>query len=907
MAGAMQPTEPSAGPERPDPPPIEAVQAAFPQLDILEFLGQGGMGWVFKARQPKLNRLVALKLLPASLAERDPAFAGRFDREGQLLARLHHPNIVAVHDSGAAGDFFYLLMEYVEGVNLRQAMRSSRFTPAQALAIVPHICDALQYAHDEGVLHRDIKPENILLDARGRVKLVDFGIAKLIGSADPTAPGATQEDPALNLTQSGTTLGTPSYMAPEQRDTPANVDHRADIYSLGVVFYEILTGELPTGSFAPPSSKSDTDPRVDAIVQQALEHERTRRQNSAGEMKTQVETVAAHPEKAESSESETPRHVYVHAILKVLPITCAWGLCMLFLLPSLRYIILKRGAHNIDGAVIPFQNFVLTLFSPSAPSILFCCCILIAILEILPLYRLRRRAILRFITIAFNALALIGLISLAALGIIISSPNDQPETAYERDLSRQSFGPVIQRDITIGNDSHSFYSIDKGDYVPGPTSFHPPDGNEDDVNVAKMWQWLTESDVDFLAMRNGGRPGLVLSDMVISSCDESAFDNWTPQDLAQDVGFHGALAAQFRPNFNKPLNGNHGGNIILAFQTRYDRVGMVQVLAVTNDPPGIRIRYKLLQEPSKIAASSPIPAPSSTVAQSKRMRFEPRAGTDNLTNWGVYDKPSEWNPNGWAIVARMTMGGIVNAQLPDADKPFCRITLTGGNDDAVTLKVDDLVWKNTMLLNLPRDRPADLTLNRIGYSISYSSIYVANVEPDTAPFAFIVVTGSDSAGAEAAPDPTPSAITDPAASIELKVAEQQLEQTLGKIQETREQMADASLRYGDEHPGLISLKDTLHTLELQADNLKETITRESSPSAAAAVEGDFARHEYETTLLEIEQTQQDLAAASLKYKDPHPKVIILKSKLSNLMQEAQALRAAIGRASPTPSPSTSGS
>jgi len=289
----MQPTEPSSGLERPAPPSLDAVQTAFPQLAILDFIGQGGMGWVFKARQPKLDRLVALKLLPSSLAERDPAFAGRFEREGKLLARLHHPNIVAVYDSGTAGEFFYLLMEYVEGVNLRQAMRSSRFAPTQALAIVPHICDALQYAHEEGVLHRDIKPENILLDAKGRVKLVDFGIAKLIGAAaDDPGAGGIEQDAGAHLTQSGTTLGTPSYMAPEQRETPADVDHRADIYSLGVVFYEMLTGELPAGAFTPPSTVSASDPRVDVIVRQALEKERTRRQSSAGEVKTQVQTIA---------------------------------------------------------------------------------------------------------------------------------------------------------------------------------------------------------------------------------------------------------------------------------------------------------------------------------------------------------------------------------------------------------------------------------------------------------------------------------------------------------------------------------------------------------------------------------------------------------------------------------------
>ncbi len=291
MLAAMEPTAHSAEAMHHPPPSIAAVQAAFPQLEILALIGQGGMGCVFKARQPKLNRFVALKLLPASLAERDAAFAGRFEREGQLLARLHHPNIVAVHDSGTSDEFFYLIMEHVDGVNLRQAMRARRFTPMQALAIVPHICDALQFAHDEGVLHRDIKPENILLDAKGRVKLADFGIAKLLGAADSPSTNAAPGD--SGLTQSGTALGTPSYMSPEQRDTPADVDHRADIFSLGVVFYELLTGELPTGKFAPPSAKSDADPRVDAIVQQALEKERDLRQHSASEMKTQVETANA--------------------------------------------------------------------------------------------------------------------------------------------------------------------------------------------------------------------------------------------------------------------------------------------------------------------------------------------------------------------------------------------------------------------------------------------------------------------------------------------------------------------------------------------------------------------------------------------------------------------------------------
>src|SRR5581483_1437923 len=152
----------------------------FPQLEILELIGQGGMGAVYKARQPSLDRLVAVKVLPRE-AGQDPAFAERFGREARALARLGHPNIVAVHDVGKAGDFYYFVMEYVDGPNLRQVLRDGQLAPEQALRVVPQVCDALQYAHEEGIVHRDIKPENILFDMRGRVKIADFGLAKLMG------------------------------------------------------------------------------------------------------------------------------------------------------------------------------------------------------------------------------------------------------------------------------------------------------------------------------------------------------------------------------------------------------------------------------------------------------------------------------------------------------------------------------------------------------------------------------------------------------------------------------------------------------------------------------------------------------------------------------------------------------
>jgi serine/threonine protein kinase len=142
---------------------VEILRPLFPQLEILELIGQGGMGAVYKARQPGLNRPVALKILTAAVSA-DAGFADRFTREAQLLARLQHPRIVAIHDVGVAGSLHYLLMEYVDGPNLRQMQRTGRLAPEQALRIVPEICEALQFAHDRSVVHRDIKPENVLLD-----------------------------------------------------------------------------------------------------------------------------------------------------------------------------------------------------------------------------------------------------------------------------------------------------------------------------------------------------------------------------------------------------------------------------------------------------------------------------------------------------------------------------------------------------------------------------------------------------------------------------------------------------------------------------------------------------------------------------------------------------------------------
>jgi tRNA A-37 threonylcarbamoyl transferase component Bud32 len=283
------PTQPSPGGAGAgfNPPKPQELAPCFPQLEILDVLGQGGMGAVYKARHKGLDRLVAVKILPPE-ASRHPAFAERFTREARALARLNHPNIVAVYDFGKAaydvGDadgLYYFIMEYVDGVNLRQTLRNGGLSPQDALVIVPQVCDALQFAHDEGIVHRDIKPENILIDRRGRVKIADFGLAKLLG----------QNDAEHSLTQTHQVMGTLRYMAPEQMEGARTVDHRADIYSLGVVFYELLTGELPLGRFAPPSRKVQVDVRLDEVVLRTLEKEPEQRYQHASEVKSELECI----------------------------------------------------------------------------------------------------------------------------------------------------------------------------------------------------------------------------------------------------------------------------------------------------------------------------------------------------------------------------------------------------------------------------------------------------------------------------------------------------------------------------------------------------------------------------------------------------------------------------------------
>lgn len=262
------------------------LSARLPQFEILELLGQGGMGAVYKARQPRLDRFVAIKLLPPLLDEDVHSFGKRFEREARAMAQLNHPNIVRVHDFGETEDGLrYFVMEYVDGTDLHKAIATRKVTAAHVLAWAPQICAGLSYAHAQHLVHRDIKPANILISREGQVKVGDFGLAKLVGASRD-----------MSLTQSQVSMGTPDYAAPEAMRAGASVDQRADIYSFGVVLYEMLTGIVPRGAWKAPSALCPVDPRLDRIVIRAMQPDRDHRYQRMAQIAEALEEVKLHPE-----------------------------------------------------------------------------------------------------------------------------------------------------------------------------------------------------------------------------------------------------------------------------------------------------------------------------------------------------------------------------------------------------------------------------------------------------------------------------------------------------------------------------------------------------------------------------------------------------------------------------------
>ena len=264
------------------PPAPEELQRDFPLYEIRGILGRGGMGAVYQGWQRSLDRLVAIKILPPGMDDAIGGFTERFKREAKAMAQLQHPGIVTVFDAGTTSTgLLYFVMECITGTDVQQLVKErGRLDPAEALRITAAVCDALGYAHEHGIIPRDIKPSNIMLDARGAVKVADFGLAK------STAPETTM------LTGSNVTMGTLEFMAPESLKGVAHVDHRVDLYAVGVMLYQMLTGEIPRGRFVPPSrAVPGLDKRLDGIVDKALQTEPAARYSSAIDLRTAIEPV----------------------------------------------------------------------------------------------------------------------------------------------------------------------------------------------------------------------------------------------------------------------------------------------------------------------------------------------------------------------------------------------------------------------------------------------------------------------------------------------------------------------------------------------------------------------------------------------------------------------------------------
>lgn len=287
-SSADTPRSSTAGaPPRWEPPTPEELQEMLPQYEITGLIGRGGMGAVYRGMQMTLDRAVAIKILPPGLDETDATYSERFRNEALAMAKLNHPGIVAVYDFGSTSNgMLYIVLEFVDGTDVAQMMAAQgRLPSAHAMSITAHVCDALKYAHERGIVHRDIKPANIMVGYDGVVKVADFGLAKMSKGGESTG-----------MTQSGLAMGTMHYIAPEALTLGVLVDHRADIYAIGVMLYHMLTGALPQGMFKLPSVLvPGLDPRYDAIIRRALLNDRELRYQTVVELRRDLDAILTQP------------------------------------------------------------------------------------------------------------------------------------------------------------------------------------------------------------------------------------------------------------------------------------------------------------------------------------------------------------------------------------------------------------------------------------------------------------------------------------------------------------------------------------------------------------------------------------------------------------------------------------
>ena len=469
---------------------------------------------------------------------------------------MHNPLIVGVLERVA---------------NLRHLLEVERISAREALAIVPQICDALQYAHDQGIVHRDIKPENILLDRQGRVKVADFGLAKLVGTgaltpalSHPMGEGGASEPaegtpPTAALTDAGKVMGTPQYMAPEQREHPTEVDHRADIYSLGVVFYQMLTGELPGKRLEPPSSKVQIDVRLDEVVLRAMEKNPELRYQQVSEVKTRVETIAATPRAGSSGRESAPTH-------------SAGDL----------------GRQALAGAVPP---------------------------RVSPNRFWRRFALALALVVLAPILILVGVALLGMIAGVLSRARHQPQQVESSVTASTNaapavapqtltFGPVIERVIaTPDGDDQGLVFLDmetgKSFKPPFPLTFHPNQGPAIVELTPELKQWIKARDVDVLL-----HLGEKTWDMMTLEMQEGfagQLNEWETISPDKVIGVFAKKDADHLVRDAVPASSvgqsyRDGFGSFNAFRTRSNTMGVYQFRGLGNSTRcGVGLRYKLVQ------------------------------------------------------------------------------------------------------------------------------------------------------------------------------------------------------------------------------------------------------------------------------------------------------------------------
>lgn len=251
----------------------------FPAYEIHDLIAVGGMGAVYRAVQKSLDRTVALKILPMEFSE-DAEFCAGFEAEAKAMARLNHPNLIGVYDFGEVNGMLFIVMEFVPGKSIYHSANGIAIDPGEVIRLITGVCNGLAHAHENGILHRDIKPSNILLTVNAEPKIGDFGLARPIEQK-------TQADEVI--------FGTPGYTAPEVINAPLSVDHRADLFSVGVLLHELLTGKLPADDLRPASVISRCDLRFDVIIRRATNPVPATRYSSAAEIAADLQKIIARP------------------------------------------------------------------------------------------------------------------------------------------------------------------------------------------------------------------------------------------------------------------------------------------------------------------------------------------------------------------------------------------------------------------------------------------------------------------------------------------------------------------------------------------------------------------------------------------------------------------------------------